>query len=141
MGAAHPSDLDDRSIQGRNWDEACIDLSSAWGGDMFQPDPRRVVTSERWLLGKEELVGVAKKGPCVREAGNIGMPSKGRRVYRTHQCTFLASADQVWLDSPGEGSLHRHLEVRLSSSRSSDRIHVILLDPTYQFVAKGIRKQ
>jgi hypothetical protein len=118
MGAAHPSDLDDRSILGRNLDEAYIEKARGRGGVQPEPDPRREETTERWPLGKEGQGVAARMGPYAREAESIEMPLMGRRVDQIHRCTSPSSIHQLRLNSPGEGSLHRHLGVGPSSFRS-----------------------
>jgi hypothetical protein len=130
MGAAHPSE-DDQSTPGRSLDEAYIEKARGRGDVQPEPDPRKEETTERWPWGKEGQAVVARMGPYVREEGCIVMPLMGRRVYRTHRCTSPSSVHQLWLDSPGEGSLHPHLGVVPSSSRFSDRTHGIPLGPAY----------
>jgi hypothetical protein len=139
MGAAHPSE-DDQSTPGRSLDEAYIEKARGRGDVQPEPDPRKEETTERWPLGKEGQVGVARKGPYARGAESIEMPSRGRRVYRIRQCTSPSSARQLWPDAPGEGSLHQHLAGGLSSFRSSSQSHERLLDPAYQFTAKMTRR-
>jgi hypothetical protein len=84
--------------------------------------------------------GVARMVPYARAGESIEMPLMGRRVYRTHRCTSPSSVHQLWLDSPGEGSLHRHLAGGPFSSRSSSLNHGIPLGPAHQFTAKIIRR-
>jgi hypothetical protein len=96
MGAAHPSE-DDQSTPGRNLDEAYIEKARGRGDVQPETDPRREETAERWPWGKEGQAVVARMGPYAREAESIEMPLMGRRVYRTHQCTFLSSARQLLL--------------------------------------------
>ena len=87
-----------------------------------------------------ELGEVARKGSYARGAERIEMPLMGRRACRIHRCTSLSSVHQLRLNSPGEGSLHRHLGARPFSSRSSSLNHGIPLGPATQFTAKMRRK-
>ena len=80
-----------------------------------------------------------RRVPGARAGESTEMPLTEIPVGQIHRYTFLASADQLWFKSPGKASLHRHLEVVPSSSRSSSLNHVILLGPAYQFTTTLIR--
>jgi hypothetical protein len=97
MGAAHPSDLDDRSILGRSLDEAYIEKARGRGDVQPEPDLRREETTERWPWGKEGQGVVARMVPCARAGESIEMPSRARPVYRIRRYTSLSSARQLLL--------------------------------------------
>jgi hypothetical protein len=96
MEGPHPSDLDARSIPGRNLDGAYTAVLVRTE-DRFQPDYHREEIPERWLSGKEGQVGVARKEPYARGAESIEMTLRAKRVGRIRRCTFLASTDQLWV--------------------------------------------